>query len=179
MDDQIKTGLRRLLAPPQSLHDAVRMARLASWVAIVRAGYGAAAFAIWRPTQDEIIEQLKNVRGPVTGGEAEIDTVMFEKVASVFHWISGTITAIVIIVCLGAAYWQWRRPSHLIPAIGLALSAMAVLLSILVMMDEGLRSAYVEPQNVIMLALMPVLAVMLFAAYRGGKYCYDHRTQQP
>lgn len=164
---------------PSSFDQAVKLARLACLGVAIRAAYTVFAFIAVRPSSEEVIAQLRRVRGPVTLDEAAIDQVLFERVANIFSWLTGTMTLAVIGICVGLGIWQWRRPGTAMPMVCLGIIAASTLLVLCGLQNEHVRAVALEPQNMILLGLKPILAIMMIAAYRGGRFCQQYRKANP
>lgn len=160
---------------PTTYASAEKLAWLGCLAVGIRGIYTLFAFVFLRPSGEEVVAQLRQVRGPVTLDEAAIDQVMFERVADVFVWISGTMTGVVILISVGLGVWQWRRPNAVMPLICLGIIGFSTLLMAYGMMNEHVRAAAFDAHNLVLLAIKPVLAVLLIAAYRGGRFCQQYR----
>lgn len=163
---------------PKSYDNAVRLARLGCVAVGVRAVYTLSAFFIFRPSPDEVIAQLRDVRGIVTLDDAAVDLVIFERVSEIFVWISASVTGAVILLCAALGVWQWRRPGRIMPMICLLIIALSAMVTFSALQDPHIRSVALEPQNMLLLALKPFLVILLVAAYRGGRFCEQYRKEQ-
>ncbi|WP_242913162.1 hypothetical protein [Brevundimonas pishanensis] len=170
---------RAFLHAPSTYAQARFMARVACAAVASRAIYTVYAFLALRPSGEEVIAELRRVKGPVTLDEAAIDQVIFERVADIFVWLSGGMTVAVVGLCAGLGIWQWRRPGTAMPLTCLCIIAFTVLVTLFGIQNEHVRAAALEPQNLILLMMKPVLVVMLFAAYRGGRFCQLYRKDTP
>lgn len=153
------------------------MARLACLAVTVRGLFAVGVFVAFRPTREQVINQLQQIRGPVTLDASAVDTVLFERVAEVFNWISGAVTAFIVLICIVLGIWQWRRPGPAMPIICMFIMAASVATTATYMMDSGTRDILLQPQNVALMVLKPFLALLLVTAYRGGRYCQQYEKK--
>ena len=161
---------------PRTYNQAKIMARLACLAVGIRAVYTFLAYLLGQPSHEELIAKMRHIRGPVSLDEASVDLIIFERVASVFFWISTAVTILILLFCVGLIIWQWIRPGRLMPLICLAIMVLSVLLSLNALMDERLREMAMGTANLILWGLKPLLAILLIAAYRGGKVCEQYRN---
>lgn len=167
--------LAALRKPPASYEQARRLARLACLAVGIHGVWALGAFIFLRPSPDRVIAELQRVRGPVSLDEAAIDQVMFERIANIFIWLSGTVTGLVVLVCIGLGIWQWRRPGWIMPLICLCIMVIATGMALWVVQTHNAEDVALQVPNLILMALKPLLAILLIAAYRGGRYCHQYR----
>lgn len=167
-----------LYGPFRSIDHARKVARIACGLVAFRAIYTTIMFILFRPTREQVIAQLQRVRGPVTLDDAGVDQQIFDRIADVFTFISGVITALIVLFCLAIGIWQWKRPGPTMPLICLGIITVTTLFTLTAMQDPGTFAVVMKPQNLVLLLYKPVLAVLMFAAYRGGQYCHQHRMGQ-
>jgi len=171
--------IKQLFGQVPSYRQARIMARLACLAVTVRGLFAVVVFFAFRPTRDQVVNQLQRIRGPVTLDASAVDTVLFDRVADVFDWISGTVTAIIVLICIVLGVWQWHRPGPVMPIVGLAIMAVSIAAVATYMMDGHTRDILLQPQNIALMALKPFLALLLVTAYRGGRYCQQYEKKLP
>lgn len=175
---RIMTGfgsIKSIWRGPETPEQARIHARLASGVLAVSAMASAIRYLLTIPTKTEMMERMRDVRGPVTLEEAGVDLVLFEKLAELMRWVGAGITGFTVVVMIGLAVWQWRRPGWVVPMIFLVLTLAGIALVLSAIMQPSYRSALLDPVNLFSWGLNLILALVMIAAYRGGRIYHKLR----
>ena len=175
---KIMTGfgsIKSIWRAPETPEQARLHARLASGVLAVSAMASAIRYLLTIPTKTEMMERMRDVRGPVTLEEAGVDLVLFEKLAELMRWVGAGITGFTVVVMIGLAVWQWRRPGWVVPMIFLVLTLAGIALVLSAIMQPSYRSALLDPVNLFSWGLNLILALVMIAAYRGGRIYHKLR----
>lgn len=164
---------------PKTREQARIHARLASGVLAVSAMASTIRYWATLPTEAEMLERMRDVRGPVTLEEAGVDMVLFEKLAEIMRWVGAGITLITVVAMLILAVWQWKRPGWVIPLIFLVMTLAGIALVLSAVMQPSYRSALMDTVNHLNWSLNLILAVVMIAAYRGGRIYHKLRDVKP
>ncbi|MEG2730265.1 hypothetical protein, partial [Brevundimonas sp.] len=80
-------SIKSIWQGPKTLEQAMAHARLASVVLATAALANTIRYWATRPTKAEMLDSMRNARGPVTLEEAGVDLVLFEKLAEIMRWV--------------------------------------------------------------------------------------------
>ena len=164
---------------PETRQHAMMHARLASVVLVLSALASTIRYWVTLPTKAEMLDRMRDVRGPVTLDEAGVDLVLFEKIAEIMRWVGAGITLTTVAGMLALAVWQWKRPGWVIPLIFLVMTLAGIVLVLSAMMQPSYRSALTDSVNHLNWALNLILALVMIAAYRGGRIYHKLRDAKP
>ncbi len=164
---------------PKTPDQAIAHARLASWALVVGAIASFARYWINLPTKAQMLDRMSDVRGPVTLEEAGVDLLLFEKVAEIMRWVGAGIMVVTVAGMIGLAVWQWKRPGWVIPLLFLVLTLAGVATVLSAMMQPTYRSALLDSGYQFSWVLNLILALVMIAAYRGGRIYHKLRDVKP
>lgn len=172
-------SIKSIWQGPKTLEQAMLHARMASVALAITALASTIRYWVTLPTEAEMLDRMRDVRGPVTLEEAGVDLVLFEKLTEIMRWVGAGITFISVAVMIVLAIWQWKRPGWVIPLIYLVMTLAGIVLVLSAMMEPSYRSALMDTVNHINWALNLILALVMIAAYRGGRIYHKLRDVQP
>lgn len=172
-------GIKTLWQGPETAEQAVAHARLASFALVIGAVSSFVRYWVTLPTKAQMLDRMRDVRGPVTVEEAGVDLVLFEKVVEIMRWVGGGMMALTVIGMNVLAVWQWKRPGWVIPMVFLVMTLAGVAMVLSAIIQPSYRSALMDIGNQLVWALNLILALVMIAAYRGGRIYHKLRDAKP